>query len=426
MKFLQVYSWKPKGITNFGDEIGPMIVRKLSKRYGLDVEVVPTEKQGAVKLLAVGSVLHEARGDDVIWGAGVNSKSRLAFGPNSNLHFNAVRGPLTRTIVMDQGISCPEIYGDPGLLFPALFDNEIRQRRGELEADCATLGMAMPETIFIPNINDDRFLPEYVGTNGFPQIMIVRPHWDPITVAAYISASSRVLASSLHGLVFADVYGRSTSRIISQYEPEFKYTDYYMGTGRCPPMAYPTIGTALEGEKVAPLDWDPTPLLEAFPLAFEEMYHRLIIEKTTITPDKPFIVSDTDPKKTPFLEGWSEPENGKVWAVGPWAHLRFILRDIDVGNMQLRLRVGTSMTGKGVYERVRVFRASKMISSYRINRSNQAQEIDIPIQGGDASGDILLSLELDQSSSSALSIDKSDSREAGIWISKISIVRKDI
>lgn len=420
MEVIQVYSWKPKNITNFGDEIGPMIVRKLCKRYGLDVEIVPTANQSAVKLLAVGSVLQEARGEDVVWGAGFNSKSRLAFGSDAKLRFNAVRGPLTRSIIINQGLSCPAIYGDPGLLFPALFDDEIRQRRGELEADCDALGITMPEMIFIPNINDDRFLPDYVGADSSPQVMTVRPHWDPVTVAAYISASSRVLASSLHGLVFADVYGRSTSRVISQYEPEFKYTDYYMGTGRYPPMAYPTIRAALEGEKAARLDWDPLPLLDAFPLASEAICRRLIIRKLTITPEKPFVVSDIDPGKSPFLDGWSDPENGRVWTVGQRAHLRFMLNGVDTTKVKLRLRVGTQPTGKGVYERLRVVCANKLISSHRISGDDQVHEIDIPIQGAEVS----LSFELEQSSSPKLSVDGSGNRQLGIWLSQISVIGK--
>lgn len=422
MESIRVYSWKPKSVSNFGDEIGPMIVRELCRRSGLDIEIVPTTEATPAKLLVVGSVLHEACGTDVVWGVGVNSKNRLAFPSNSKISFKAVRGPMTRSVVLDQGLSCPAVYGDPGLLFPMLFDDKIRQRRGELEASCAALGISMPETIFIPNINDDRFLPDYVGSSAFPDVMVVRPNWDPITVAAYISASSRVLSSSLHGLVFADSYGRSTTRVISQYEPEFKYTDYYMGTGRRPSQAYPTIASALQGEESAPLDWDPEPLLQAFPLSSEAIRSTLIIRTPEITPSSGIVVADIDPENTPLLEGWSGPEEGKAWTIGPWAHLRFVVRGIDPTQpIALRLRIGTLPKGKGTYERLRVVRANVIISSHRIDRGADPQEIEIPIHGTDALGEVSLSFKLENPSSPKQYMDGTDDRLLGIWMSHMSI-----
>jgi pyruvyltransferase len=57
-------------INNFGDLLGPVIVRRLLELRGID------PKRGRpTRLLSVGSVLRLAREGDTIWGTGANGKS---------------------------------------------------------------------------------------------------------------------------------------------------------------------------------------------------------------------------------------------------------------------------------------------------------------------------------------------------------------
>lgn len=401
-----------------------MIVRSLCRWFGLDVEIQPTTSQTDTKLLAVGSVLHEARGTDVVWGVGVNSKNRLAFPAGSKIRFLSVRGPLTRSAVLDQGFQCPPIYGDPGLLFPMLFDDEVRKRRAELELAAQRLGLRMPETIVIPNINDDRFLPYFASPDLDNGVMIVRPNLSPFTVAAYISAAKRVVSSSLHGLVFADVYGRPTTRMISQYEPEFKYSDYYLGTGRPPPMAYANVEAALDGVEAAPLDWDPAPLLEAFPFSKADRFRSLIVKRCLLKPGKFYRVTDFEGTVSPLSEGWARPSSGSVWTTQTWSKFEFVCREPIGPKAVLRMEVGTLAKGKGAFELLRVVHGGNMIASFRLERNEPSRSIFIPLPEPGPGGDVQLSFKVENASIPKDYSDSPDERSLGVWVSNFEIMSR--
>lgn len=422
MSFIFVYSWKPANAINFGDEIGPMIVQALCRKAGINIDVTPTVSPSHPKILAVGSVLHEARGSDVVWGAGVNSKHRSLLPKDSNIRFNAVRGPLTRSMMLDQGFDCPEVYGDPGLLFPMLFDKEIRMRRGELERAAKKLGMNMPETVIIPNINDDRFLPYFATPDVDQNVMVVRPNFSPITVAAYISAAKRVISSSLHGLVFADVYGRSVTRMTSQYEPEFKYSDYYEGTGRLAPRSYPDLKSSLDGEETAPLAWDPGPLLAAFPLSDAEQIKRLTVKIFDMELNTRYQVSDLKEGDSPFTHGWASPEGGSVWSVNEWMDLGFHVKETLPQGAKLRVNMGTLKKGIGGFALLRVVHKGAAIASIRVGRDEPGKLFDLPLPEPEKNGEISLRFKVENASRPVDHGLGSDARSLGVWISSLEVI----
>ena len=76
--------------------------------------------------VAVGSVVTRARRDSTVWGSGsFGSERRSLF--KSSAEYRAVRGPLTRSRLLDVGIDCPRVYGDPALLVPMHFWPEVEQ-----------------------------------------------------------------------------------------------------------------------------------------------------------------------------------------------------------------------------------------------------------------------------------------------------------
>ena len=423
MEKVRVYSWKPTGSINFGDEIGPLIVDRLSELYGNNLVVKATTSKTHSKILAVGSVLHEAQHNDVVWGVGVNSKNRLTLPRNSNLVFRAVRGPLTRKLVVDSGFSCPPIFGDPGLLFPLLFDKEIRLRRSELERSASELGMSMPDTVVIPNINDDRFLPDFcVGESASSSYMIVKPNLDPITVAAYISASKRVISSSLHGIVFAEAYGRSTYRMTSQYEPEFKYNDYYEGTGRVAPPAYQSIDAALNSVPTSDLNWDPLPLLHAFPLLDARLAQKLISYSYKLESGSTKYIQDLDPAMSPFGSGWAAPDSGAIWMTDTWSSFSCEVGETLNADAKLVLRVGTLPKGKGAFEVFRVVYNGKLVTSFQVPRKGSSIQVEIPLPQLCASEELELQFKAENSSSPLDYGLGDDKRSLGVWVSEFTLL----
>ena len=227
--------WVPDDGTaaNFGDEIGPLLVRALAG-----------EQTGSGRLLSVGSVMHFGQRGNVIWGAGINGKVRQTL--QHPLDVRAVRGPLTRAVLLGHGIDTPEIYGDPALLFPRLFEVPIGARR---------------ELLVMPNLNelgrmDDEDLPEQ---------SIVSPLGDAFEIVSQIRGADFVVASSLHALVFADAYGIPARPLVPKAEHAFKYLDYYAGTGRADVRFASSVAEACQLGPVAAPDVDLDALQEAFP-----------------------------------------------------------------------------------------------------------------------------------------------------------------
>jgi pyruvyltransferase len=248
---VEVFHWNPKRpvirgrlgrvvplrrpVGNFGDLLGPEVVDRLAP----DSFAPP----GSPRLLTVGSILHFAADSDVVWGSGVNGKVPTTDFRANRLDVRAVRGPLTAEFLQARGIEVPEVFGDPGLLAPAL------------------LGVGRSETpriavTHLPNLHD---APAWRKLPGF-----LSPTTDPRRVFEAIGQSRLVISSSLHGLVIADALGVPVSLVRPRKESLFKYQDYLEGTGRSLGHVSDDVSEALR-HRLEPLQWDSEPLVAAFP-----------------------------------------------------------------------------------------------------------------------------------------------------------------
>ncbi len=228
---------------NFGDLLGPFLVREILSRAGLD----NTGPFNGSRLLSVGSIMGMARENDTIWGSGINGKYVDEVYSFRRVDVRAVRGPLTRGGLRKRGQTVPEIYGDPGLLVGALW-----QRAELFDADLAR------EVTIIPNLNE---IGDYNGMEGY-----LDPRTDLRRCLEVIASSSFVASSSLHGVIIADALGVPVRIMRSKAEPEFKYRDYFEGTGRKLPTLATDSKHALELGPHDALNWDHNALMSAFPL----------------------------------------------------------------------------------------------------------------------------------------------------------------
>lgn len=226
--------------TNFGDRVSPDIVRYVS---GKDVQLSYTSP----KLLAVGSILRLAQSGDTIWGTGAMDSNPWGDTVPTDLHITAVRGPLTRNVLLHYGIPCPELYGDPGILLPAVYPVQ--------RTSTYRLGI-LPHYIDRDKMDELR---QY-----YPESFVIDITDPPARVMECIAMCDTIISSSLHGIIAAEALG-----IPAAWTPlsdrvaggSFKFHDYYLGSGR--PAKEPSDWRS--PVFVQPADFNCNALMGAFP-----------------------------------------------------------------------------------------------------------------------------------------------------------------
>ncbi|HSW86845.1 MAG TPA: polysaccharide pyruvyl transferase family protein [Rhabdochlamydiaceae bacterium] len=261
---LPLFYWKEGPFVNFGDYISLKIVERITGE-----PVRAYNKMGAKekKLLAVGSIFYFASDNDVIWGSGINGKTLHKKDYRfDKLDVRAVRGPLTRKFLIENfNIDCPDVYGDPGLLFPYLFPEFTRKEN------------PTRDFIIIPHYSENNLFPK----TKFSNVVYPTEPWDQVIEA--ILDSKFVISSSLHGIVIAEAYGIPARLLrITENESIFKYIDYYFGTNRPHFQFASSLEEALilGGEK--PFECDLKKLYEAFPFEFWPKAIPNVIQKSVL------------------------------------------------------------------------------------------------------------------------------------------------
>jgi hypothetical protein len=194
---------------NIGDAFNPWLIEKITGN-----PVVRADPSDGV-LLAAGSIAGRASGKSHVWGSGFLSRKNV-IAPAARWH--AVRGPLTRRMVLESGGCCPAIYGDPALIVPRFYPHSAKGGRIGIILHYSHRHLLKPGDAKV------------ISTEGCDEAGIVA-FIDAILECDYI------FSSSLHGLIFANAYGIEARRCTfsgrrsSIGGDDMKFSDYWLGVG---------------------------------------------------------------------------------------------------------------------------------------------------------------------------------------------------
>lgn len=231
---------------NVGDYLSKVIFEMLMSHFNIN-SYCSAKK---VCVAHVGSIIQFIGQDCVVYGSGFLFKwAKTQFARKKiRLDIRAVRGPITREILMELGYDVPQVYGDPAILLP-LFYNPIVEKKYDY--------------IVIPH---ESHYKKYQNVS-FPVLSTLTNDWEMFIKE--IKASKLVISSSLHGIIIAEAYGiQAVFLDETENHDQTKYDDYYYSTGRYNYVKGKTVEECLKinPEIIPDFDVMRKLLLEAFPI----------------------------------------------------------------------------------------------------------------------------------------------------------------
>jgi pyruvyltransferase len=212
---------------NWGDALSPVLCSMLS---GKPVKKMLWQHQH--RNLAIGSILGNSSRWAEVWGSGFMwADEKLAEAPQA---VHAVRGPRSRAKLLEMGMECPEVYGDPALIFPGFFNPQVAKRY---------------EVGIIPHYidKDNPWLDRYRHDT---QVRIIDVECGIEEFVREVKSCELILSSSLHGLICADSYGVPCLWVeLSDkvWGGSFKFIDYFESVGRGAPTPIRLVETTTLG-----------------------------------------------------------------------------------------------------------------------------------------------------------------------------------
>lgn len=223
---------------NFGDDLSPYIIHKLTGRQVRYIQFANTRAniikeflRGIVRgkltfnyikaffisffakyyIISIGSIIQWYGSKRcIVWGAGAISKQDKI----KNSKFLAIRGQYTAEIIKKQNQNPPKVLGDPALLLPLIFSPKTSKKY--------KLGI-------IPHITHYK----EISSKKFPkEILIINLNSPDIEyVINNIVSCEFTISTSLHGIIVSHVYGIKSLWFlyekISLAGDNMKFLDYF-------------------------------------------------------------------------------------------------------------------------------------------------------------------------------------------------------
>jgi pyruvyltransferase len=210
----------PDNTKNWGDLVPYKIIKELFNSDLNEDEVFNVKNPNKpYKIYTTGSVMLFTKPNSLVWGTGCIDEGMIGQTPEK---VYAVRGPLTRQELLKKGIECPEVYGDPALLYPSIYNPKIEKKY--------KWGI-IPHYIEFESARDREVL-KNLENQGVKIIDICSGEQEFINELLEVE---NIISSSLHGLIIADAYGVPNAKVNISNKligGNFKFKDYYMSVNR--------------------------------------------------------------------------------------------------------------------------------------------------------------------------------------------------
>ncbi len=239
--------WWSRGLDNFGDELMPYL---LGHTAGIDCQFDRHKST-----IAIGSTIRFAHNHTTIWGSGILKQNETM---STHPRILAVRGPLTRKKMIANGIECPEVYGDPALLFPLFYPPK---------SDTKTT-----QTLIAPHFKHTALMKAHESFDYLD--LHVHAIREIENIIDKITSAPCVLTSSLHVFIFCVAYGIPVAVFKLEEQgiggDNIKFDDFCSGAGIAPITIHTLDNDTPEGLKelsakarTYKTNWSPLPLLES-------------------------------------------------------------------------------------------------------------------------------------------------------------------
>lgn len=240
--YVDDYTWREIRHRNWGDDLNYYFLQELTGRAVVMYHDFKLAKWLHLNnYLCIGTLLdavNYSNSQTIVWGSGVSGQERTFVNPQKIL---SVRGPKTKEFCDRYSVQCPEVYGDPALLLPLVYQPEVgfKVQGSRLKVQSSfsvkTTKVAKPSTNdesiaqteetpslrgrardgapyrlgIIPHVVDLHHpVIEDIRKNHADEILIIDlAHYEKWTdVIDQICSCERILSSSLHGLIVSDAY----------------------------------------------------------------------------------------------------------------------------------------------------------------------------------------------------------------------------
>lgn len=208
--------------SNWGDDINYWFLKEISERPILIYnQSVLTRLLRRKHVLGIGSILGMfSTSKSIVWGSGFLDSTIERIEPPAEIR--AVRGPYTRKKLMDMGIDCPEVYGDPALLISRWYHPKVlkKYKYGVISQ-------------YSKRQHNDAV--SFFGNNPDVYYIEICQYDSWLSFVNEILQCEAILSSSLHGLIVAEAYGIPAVWIefpSNNRNHHIKYQDFYASIGK--------------------------------------------------------------------------------------------------------------------------------------------------------------------------------------------------